>query len=107
MDKQENDKVRIDMVCRRRGWLWGLLPLILITMFLVSGCTERQRKDLKHFKSDIIGLKRKVTLYDCNGRVIRSWEGRFKIEVQGGYISFIDDSGKDIKVSGTVVVEEL
>jgi len=28
------------------------------------------------------------------------------IEIQGSYLSFIDDNGKDIKVSGTVVVEE-
>ncbi len=72
----------------------------------LGGCTERQRKNLKHLKSDIIGLKRKVTLYDCNGHPIRTWEGRFKIEVQGGFISFIDDKGKDVKISGTIVVEE-
>ncbi len=82
------------------------LLILVMGMSLVS-CTERQRKNLKHMKSDIIGLKRKVTLYDCNGNVIRQWEGRFKIEVVGSYVSFIDDQGKDIKVSGTVVVEEL
>ena len=84
-----------------------LLIFFLGLLVFVSGCTERQRKNLKHFKSDIIGLKRRVTLYDCNGKVIKSWQGRFKIEVQGSYISFIDDKGKDIKISGTVVVEEL
>ena len=83
------------------------LVLALFLLFFVASCTERQRKNLKHLKSDIIGLKRKVILYDCNGKVIREWKGRFKIEVQGSYISFIDDDGKDIKVSGTVVVEEL
>ena len=83
---------------------FSLAILIGITF---SGCTERQRKNLKHFKSDIIGLKRKVTLYDAQGRVIRQWKGRFKIEVQGNFISFIDDNGKDIKLSGTIVVEEL
>ncbi len=82
------------------------LLILVMSMSLVS-CTERQRKNLKHMKSDIIGLKRKVTLYDCSGNVIRQWEGRFKIEVIGSYVSFIDDQGKDIKVSGTVVVEEL
>jgi hypothetical protein len=71
------------------------------------GCTERQRKDIKHFKSDLVGLKRRVTLYDCNGQVLKTWEGRFKVEIQGSYLAFIDDHGKDIKVSGTVLVEEL
>ncbi len=86
-----------------------LIAFILILFFTLGlfACTERQRKNLKHLKSDIIGLKRRVTLYDCNGKVIKSWQGRFKIEVQGAYISFIDDNGKDIKISGTVVVEEL
>jgi hypothetical protein len=80
------------------------------SVFLLLGstaCTERQRKDIKHFKSDIIGLKRKVTLYDCSGRPMKTWEGRFKIEVMGSYLSFIDNEGKDVKVSGTVLVEEL
>ncbi len=79
---------------------------IFMTMSLTA-CTEGQRKDIKHFKSDIIGLKRKVTLYDQNGRVLKAWEGRFKIEVLGAFVSFIDENGKDVKVSGSVVVEEL
>jgi uncharacterized lipoprotein YehR (DUF1307 family) len=81
--------------------------LILFMSVAITSCTERQRKNLKHMKSDIIGLKRKITLYDCNGKVIRQWEGRFKVETIGAYVSFIDDSGKDIKVSGTVIVEEM
>ena len=95
------------MTCKQsfKGFVVVLLLLGLTTVFW--GCTERQRKNLKHFKSDIIGLKRKVILYDAQGKVIRQWQGRFKIEVQGSFISFIDDNGKDIKVSGTVVVEEL
>ncbi len=80
---------------------------LILCFFVFSGCTERQRKGLKHFKSDIIGLKRRVTLYDCNGKPIRQWQGRFKIEIQGSYLSFIDDKGKEIKLSGTIIVEEL
>ncbi len=87
--------------------LMSVVLLCLAILCMSAGCTERQRKNLKHFKSDIIGLKRQVTLYDCSGRVIRSWKGRFKIEVQGSFVSFIDDNGKDVKVSGTVVIEEL
>ena len=81
--------------------------LCLVIAFGIPACTEKQRKEIKHIKSDIIGLKRKITLYDMNGRVIREWEGRFKIEIQGGYISFIDEDGKEVKLSGTIVVEEL
>ena len=81
--------------------------LLCLSLVLLSGCTERQRKNIKHMKSDIIGLKRQVTLYDCNGKVIKTWKGRFKIEIHGSFLSFIDDKGRDIKVSGTVVVEEI
>ncbi len=93
---------------RKRG-IAALLAVLMLAagVLAITSCTERQRKNLKHMKSDIIGLKRKVTLYDCNGKVIRQWQGRFKVETIGGYISFIDEDGKDIKVSGTVIVEEL
>jgi hypothetical protein len=91
----------------RRNSVLFLLILVVFAFVLLGGCTERQRKNIKHLKSDIIGLKRRVTLYDCSGKPIKTWEGRFKVEVQGSFISFIDDNGKDIKVSGTVVVEEL
>lgn len=80
--------------------------LCSFALLSVAGCTEGQRKDLKHFKSDVIGLKRRVTLFDNNGRPIRTWEGRFKVEIVGGFASFIDDNGKDVKVSGSVVIEE-
>jgi len=85
-----------------------ILAICLCMLVLTSlvACTEGQRKDLKHFKSDIIGLKRRVTLFDNNGKPIKTWEGRFKVEVIGGFASFIDDNGKDVKVSGTVVIEE-
>ncbi len=83
-----------------------IIIFILCAIFIFS-CTEKQRKELKHFKSDIIGLKRIVTLYDCNGNIIKQWKGRFKIEIQGAYISFIDNNGKEVKISGTVVVQEL
>ena len=83
------------------------LLLLLLAVVGMSACTESQRKGMKHIKSDVVGLKRQVTLYDCAGNVIRSWQGRFKIEIEGSYLSFIDDDGNDVKVSGTAVVQEM
>lgn len=80
---------------------------LLLLVIALSGCTENQRKDLKHMKSGLIGLNRKVTLYDCQGQTIRSWTGRFKVEIQSGIATFIDDDGREIKVSGTYVIEEI
>ncbi len=89
----------------RRVAPWALALAMVLP--LTQSCTERQRKNIKHIKSDIIGLKRRVTMYDCNGKVIRQWEGRFKVEEHGAFISFIDDNGNDVKVSGNIVIEEL
>lgn len=73
--------------------------------FLTAGCTERQRQDISHFKSDLVGLKRTVTLYSADGKPIREWKGRFKVEVSGGVARFLDD-GKAVMISGTYVIEE-
>jgi hypothetical protein len=81
------------------------LVIVLFAAFL-SGCTEKQRKEIKHIKSDLIGLKRIVKLYDNNGKIIKTWQGRFKIEIQGCFLSFIDNNGKEVKISGTIVVQE-
>ncbi len=98
---------RIGHKMRKETLQFIMLLILSLSLVFLSGCTERQRKNIKHMKSDIIGLKRQVTLYDCSGKVIKTWKGRFKIEINGSFLSFIDDNGRDIKVSGTVVVEEI
>lgn len=83
----------------------SLIAVVLIGFLLVIGNKSCQKK-FKHFKSGTIGLKRKVTLYNCDGDTLREWEGRFKIELNGSTAAWIDD-GKEVKISGTFVVEEL
>ncbi len=93
---------------KKQVFKFAIIFLILFSFtFFLSGCTEKQRKEIKHLKSDLIGLKRIVILYDNNGKVIKTWKGRFKIEIQGCFLSFIDDNGKEVKISGTIVVQEL
>ena len=62
---------------------------------------------MKHFKSGISGLDRRITVYDCDGEPIRIWEGNFMIELQGNSASWIDNNNKEIKISGTFIIEEL
>jgi hypothetical protein len=81
------------------------LGVILVVFLFLGGCTEKQRQDFSHWKSDLIGLKRTVTLYDCNGKPIKTWTGRYKVEINGSVARFIDD-GKAIIISGTFVIEE-
>lgn len=56
--------------------------------------------------SSIKSVKRRVTLYSNDGKVLRVWEGRLDIEVIGSFVFFVDESGSHVKVSGTIVVEE-
>jgi hypothetical protein len=84
-------------------------PLLILTLFLmtflIASCTERQRQDYSHWKSDLIGLKRTITLYSVDGKPIKTWSGRYKVEVDSGVARFIHD-GKAIYISGTFIVEE-
>ena len=79
--------------------------LVLAAVILCTGCTEKQRLDISHWKSDLIGLKRKITLYSDSGKPIKTWEGRYKVEILGCAARFIDD-GKAIVISGTYTIEE-
>jgi hypothetical protein len=82
-----------------------LIMGLFICAALFSGCTERQRQDYSHWKSDLVGLKRTITLYAADGKQIKSWSGRYKVDVQGGSARFLHD-GKAIIISGTFIIEE-
>jgi len=81
------------------------IVIVLSILFLFS--CERFDKKVKHFKSGISGLDRRVTLYTCDGEIIKTWEGNFMIELIGNSASWIDDNNKEVKISGTFIIEEL
>ena len=83
-----------------------ILILLGATLLMCAGCTQKQRQDLSHWKSDLIGIKRTITLYSDNGKPIKSWTGRYKVEVSGCTARFLHD-GKAIIISGTFLMEEL
>ena len=80
--------------------------IIVLSMLVLFSC-ERFDKKVKHFKSGISGLDRRVTLYTCDGEIIKTWEGNFMIELIGNSASWIDDNNKEVKISGTFIIEEL
>jgi hypothetical protein len=82
-----------------------LLGLTITAASLLISCTAQQRQDFSHWKSDVIGLKRKITLYAASGTPIQSWEGRYKIEIQNGVARFLHE-GKAVIISGTFIIEE-
>ena len=83
--------------------------LILITLAVITlafaGCNGC-RNDWKHFQSNTIGLTRKITLYDGNGKAIQSWTTTSKVEYNGPGLYFIDSEGNTTTISGTFIVTE-
>ena len=82
------------------------LTIILLSTLLLFSC-ERFDKKIKHFKSNISGLDRRITIYNCDGDPLRIWEGNFMIELEGNSASWIDENNKEVKISGTFIIEEL
>jgi len=79
----------------------------LLLSVISIGCTQSQQKGLKHFKSNLIGLHREVTLYSATGSIIRKWKGDFQVETFSSGIAFITDDGNEVKIGGTFIVEEV
>lgn len=80
------------------------LFILLVVCLFISGCGLQT--GFKHLQSTVTGLDRRVCMYSATGEVIRSWTGRYKVEDNGGSISFVN-LGKTIIVAGSYTVEEL
>ena len=80
--------------------------LMVLSVLVLFSC-ERFDKKVKHFQSGISGLDRRITLYTCDGEIIQTLEGNFMIELIGNSASWIDDNNKEVKISGTFIIEEL
>lgn len=83
----------------------ALLALVLLTL---SSCTESTQRNLKSIKSNWTGgLNRKVEVYDYNGGLIKSWEGRFDVrETDQNSVYFDDADGKRVIISGGIIINE-
>ena len=92
-------------------YLGGVAAVAVVVLALMGwhyffGLTSGRQQEIKHFQSDLVGLKRVVEQYDGNGKVINRFEGRYKIETEGNFISFIHE-GNNIKLSGSIMVKEV
>ena len=77
----------------------------LIMILLLTGCTQTMQRGCKHTTSDWIGLNRKIILYSSDGTIIKEWDTRAKVEIVGSTVQFLNN-GKDVKLMGTVLIEE-
>ena len=91
----------------------------IVSLFAIvtSSCTESFDRMVKDMSSDYGGgLHRRVTVYDYNGEVIKSWTGKFDTQMGDSsgvpYVKFDipDSTGRKVRVlvqGGIIINEEL
>ena len=72
---------------------------------LLASCNSC-RQDIKGIKSRTVGIERTITLFDANGKVIRTWNINSTYKTAGTGIDFLDEHGKFVAINGTFIVEE-
>jgi len=94
------------MVAQDRRWLQrSLLALVVLMLALLGGCTDADRAQL-----GASGNKFQITLYSASGAPIRQWTSNGKVATEDhsdGWYFQDAGTGKLVRVSGTVVVEQL
>ena len=82
------------------------LALILVTIFMLTGCASMER-DMKTITSDWGGgLNRTVTVYDYNGNPIQSWTGKIDISESDNETWFDLNGKRTIIQGGIIIVQE-
>jgi hypothetical protein len=90
---------------------------VSILILTVSSCTEAFKRKTKDLSSNFGGgLYRKVSVYDYNGNLIKTWKGKFDTQMgdQTGvpYMKFDipDSTGRNLRVmiqGGIIINEEI
>jgi hypothetical protein len=81
-----------------------LIALVLAVLTLTA--CGRVDTYVSTAKSITGNLDRTVTLYDANGKPIKSWETSNTIDYAGPVAGFVDSKGKNVRISGTFLIEE-
>ena len=87
----------------------GLVVFISLALLLGWGIQSCQSGKLwiKDVQSGIGGIQRVVTLYDLNGKPIKTWKGNLNIRTEGGSADWINPDGTRTIISGWFVIEEI
>ena len=80
--------------------------LAIICIYTMSSCGSCKRM-VKNINSDIhAGVERTATLYDYNGKVIQSWEGKIDMSASSVETYLLIGEKRVIIHGGIMVVEE-
>jgi hypothetical protein len=82
-----------------------IVSVLLCVVVLIASCNST-RQNLKTIKSNTVGISRVVTLFDANGKPIRSWEIDSTYKTSGTGIDFLDKNDKFTAINGTFIIEE-
>lgn len=84
------------------------LVLVTLALLVLTSCTESAQREIKSIQSNWTGgLNRRVEVYDYNGGLIKSWEGRFDVkETDRNSVYFDDSDGKRVIISGGIIINE-
>jgi len=85
----------------------GYVAAALVFVLLLSGC-ESWDRTVKDIGSSVSGLKRVATVYDQGGNAIKTYKGKFDVEVNeyGNKVKFDLDGKRVLIYNATVIVEE-
>ncbi len=84
------------------------LPLIALLVSVIAlGSVSCGRVETMVNKAEgYLGLlNRTVTLYDANGKAIKSWNTSNEITYQGPAVQFVDKDGLNVRIGGTFIIE--
>ena len=88
-----------------------LILVVATSIIFLSGCTNASfERDMKSWESEVNGgLNRVITVYDYNGDVIKTYEGKIDIETSTSNDKVLFDlNGKrNIIFGGIVTIEEV
>ena len=106
----------IDNEDYRVGKIIGIVATVIVTAAIIAGSiwwlyyTEGGQRAIKTFDSETTGgLQRTVCVYDMEGDLIRTYEGKFDIEYDDNRMMFDDENGVRHQIfysTGTVTVDE-
>lgn len=90
----------------KRTYLTLILTIVILASLFISGCESCSRQ-MKSINSDINGgLNRIVSVYDYNGKLIKTYEGRVDIggSPEGSGEILFDLNGKRTIINGGIVI---
>lgn len=89
----------------------GLSVLVLLAFNWFYTHTATGNRAFKTQQSEFNnGIDRVVTVYDINGKVIKTYEGKFDVQHDGSRILFDDENGLRHIIyypTGTVIIDEI